>query len=81
MESLIIAIALLIVALAFCIRFILPREVWTEVLAEIIHDGLQGVWHLIFGPRKVRVVREKKSKSAGFVNRKQESKRKKSAAD
>jgi hypothetical protein len=76
MESLIIAIGLLIVALAFCVRFILPREVWTQVLGEIIHDGLQGIWHLVFGPRKVRIVRGKKGKSAGIVRRSQAPQRK-----
>jgi hypothetical protein len=70
MESLIVAIGLLVVILGICVRFILPREVWTEVLSEIIHDGLQGIWHLIFGPRKVRVVRDKKEKVVGLTNKK-----------
>lgn len=59
MESLLIAIGLLIVALAFCIRLIFPRETWTKLLADLIHDGLQGVWHLVFGHRKVRIVPKK----------------------
>jgi len=80
-DALVIAIALLIVALALCIRFILPRQVWTELLAEVIHDGLQGVWHVIFGPRKVRIVRERRSRAAGFVERQKETRRKKSAPD
>jgi hypothetical protein len=68
-ESLFVAIGLLIVGLALCVRLILPRAVWTEVLGEIIHDGLQGVWHLIFGPRKVRIVGEKERKSTGVLNK------------
>jgi len=58
-ESLVIAAGVLIVALVVCVRFILPRDVWTEVLADTIHDGLQAIWRLLFGARKVRVVGEK----------------------
>ena len=68
MEALIISIALLVVAFGFGIRFILPREVWTNVLSEIIHDAIQGIWSLIFGPPRVRVVRKKKRKK--LINKK-----------
>ena len=74
MESLLIAIGLLVVVLIIGVRFVLPREVWTEVLSEIIHDALQGIWHLIFGPRKVRVDRDKKKKVVGLINKKRPSK-------
>lgn len=40
------------------LRFILPREVRSAVLSEVIHDMIKGIWHAIFGPRKVRVVRD-----------------------
>ena len=69
MESFVIAIGLLVVIVVICVRFILPREVWTEVLSEIIHDGLQGIWHLVFGPRKVRVVPNEKKKALGITKK------------
>jgi hypothetical protein len=58
--SLLLGIGLLVVALVIGIRFLLPRDVRNEVAAEVIHDGLQGIWRSIFGPRKVRVVRDRK---------------------
>lgn len=60
MASLIVAIAFIVIGVFLTIRIILPREVWTEVFAEIIHDALQGLWRLVFGPRKVHIARRKK---------------------
>ena len=51
----VVAIALLVFVFVLCVRLILPKKVRRKLLAEIIHDGLQGLWHLVFGPRKVRI--------------------------
>ncbi len=69
MELLIFSIALLIGVVVFSIRFFLPRDVRNAVLAEVIHDFLQGIWHFIFGPRKVRVVRDKDRTSGNGIRR------------
>ena len=60
MESFIFPIVFLIFVLVLCVRFILPKAVRHELLAEIIHDGLKGLWHLLFGPRRVKIARDRK---------------------
>jgi len=70
-ESLVVAIGVLAVALMLCIRFVLPRDIWTEVMAEIIHDAMQGLWRLVFGPRKVQVVSDKDKRVKGLTDKKQ----------
>ena len=66
---LIFALVMILIALALCVRFILPRDVWSDVLAAIIHDGLKGIWHLIFGPERVRVVGDKKTRILGIQDK------------
>lgn len=60
MESFLISIVFLVFVLVLCLRLILPKAVRHELLAEIIHDGLKGLWHLLFGPRRVKITRDRK---------------------
>ena len=62
MESFFIVIGLLLFGLGMLVRMFVPREVWTKVLSGIISDGLRGIWHFLFGPRKVSIVPGKKAK-------------------
>ena len=54
--SLLASIALLLVTLGIFIRLLLPRDVRHKLVADLIHDGVRGLWRLVFGPRRVRVV-------------------------
>lgn len=63
MEFLIV-IGLLLGVLWWIIGFILPKDVRNEVLAEIIHDTLQSIWSLIFGPPRVSINDKKKQKKS-----------------
>jgi len=69
MEALIISLGFLVMALVVCVRFVLPREVIHDVMGEVIHDILQGIWHTIFGPRKVRIVEDKRERLPGVKDR------------
>lgn len=73
METLIIPLGFLVMALVVCVRFIIPRDVRHEVMGEVIHDILKGVWHVIFGPRKVRVVEDKRTRLPGVEVRPRQS--------
>ncbi len=57
MELFLIAIGIPILFIIVCIRFILPREVRNDLMAELIHDGIEKIWELIFGEKKVRIVK------------------------
>jgi hypothetical protein len=65
MEKVIIPLAFLVFALYLCVRFALPRRVRQQLAADLIHDVLLGLWRLVFGPRKVRVVQNKKDGPRG----------------
>ena len=54
--SLLVSIALLLVIFGIFIRLLLPRDVRHKLAADLIHDGIRGLWRLVFGPRRVRVV-------------------------
>ncbi len=69
MESLVVVFVMLgflIFPIVLCARLFLPREVIHAVIAEVIHDMLQGMWRTIFGAKKVRVVRDKNERVAGI---------------
>lgn len=62
MESLaapIVALAILMFGLVIAWKMIMPRGIASHVLAEVIHDIIQGVWHFILGPRRVHFVRRR----------------------
>ncbi len=45
--GIIFVISCILVGIFLTIRILLPREVWTHVLAEIITAGLRALWRLI----------------------------------
>jgi len=45
--GIIFVISCVLVGVFLTIRILLPREVWTHVLAEIITQGLRGLWRLV----------------------------------
>lgn len=45
--GIIFVICCILVGIFLTIRILLPREVWTRVLAEIITGGLRAVWRLV----------------------------------
>jgi hypothetical protein len=50
----------MLMAVGIGFRMILPRGIWTDFFADLLHSAVLGIWHVIFGPPKVRVVRPRK---------------------
>ena len=69
MESLIVALAFLLFGLILCMRLIIPRDVMHEVMGDLLADIIKGLWHMIFGARKVRVVEDKRGRLPSLKDR------------
>jgi len=55
-----IAIIFLLFLLGWIIGKLLPKDAVKDVLILLAHDAVLGIWHLIFGPPKRRIVRDKR---------------------
>lgn len=61
LATFVLLIGLLLIPLALMARLILPKGFGVHFLARLARDVFLGIWHFVFGPPKVRIMRDNKS--------------------
>lgn len=54
-----ILIALMLLPMLLVLRAVLPKGFAAHLLAHLVRDIILGIWHRIFGPKKVQIANRK----------------------